>query len=146
MIHLKTVLICLFCLTILTVSFAKDENIITKNNQSETSKLLVLWTSGDRDVALNMVFMYSYNAKKYEWWDAIRVIVWGPSAKLLAEDKELQQEIEKMKAAGIELFACKACSDRYEVSEKLQELGINVKYIGKDFTTMLKNDWIVLTF
>jgi hypothetical protein len=146
MIHTKTALFCLLCLAILTVSFAKDENIITKNNQSETSKLLVLWTSGDRDVALNMVFMYSYNAKKYEWWDTIRLIVWGPSAKLLAEDKELQQEINKMKTAGIELFACKACSDRYEVSDKLQELGINVKYIGQDFTTMLKNDWVILTF
>jgi hypothetical protein len=146
MIHLKTALICLFCLAILSTSFAQEKNMIAKSEQSENSKLLVLWTSGDRDVALNMVFMYTYNAKKYEWWDSIRLIVWGPSAKLLAEDEELQQEIKKMKAAGIELFACKACSDRYEVSEKLQELGINVKYIGKDFTEMLKNGWTVLTF
>lgn len=146
MTYLKIALICLFCLTILSTSFAKEENMIAKSEQSEHSKLLVLWTSGDRDVALNMVFMYTYNAKKYEWWNTIRLIVWGPSAKLLAEDRELQEEIGKMKTEGIELFACKACADRYEVSEKLQELGIEVKYIGKDFTAMLKNDWAVLTF
>lgn len=146
MTHLKIALICLFCLTILSTSFAKEENMIAKSEQSEHTKLLVLWTSEDRDVALNMVFMYTYNAKKYEWWNTIRLIVWGPSAKLLAEDRELQEEIGKMKTEGIELFACKACADRYEVSEKLQELGIEVKYIGKDFTAMLKNDWAVLTF
>lgn len=146
MIHLKTVFICLFCLAIVSTSIAEEENLIAERSKSESSKLLVLWTSGDRDVALNMVFMYSYNAKKYEWWDTIRLIVWGPCAKLLAEDEELQQEVKKIKTAGIELFACKACSDRYEVSDKLQELGINVKYIGQDFTTMLKNDWEILTF
>ncbi|MBL7110930.1 MAG: hypothetical protein ISS19_03195 [Bacteroidales bacterium] len=27
-------------------------------------KLVVLWTSGDREVALKMAFMYTFNAKK----------------------------------------------------------------------------------
>ena len=36
---------------------------------AEEEKLVILWTSGDREVALKMVFMYTYNAKKYGWWD-----------------------------------------------------------------------------
>jgi len=40
-------------------------------------KLVVLWTSGDAEVAKKMVFMYVYNAKKYEWWDEITFIIWG---------------------------------------------------------------------
>ena len=55
---------------------------------SDSSKLFVLWTSGDREVALKMVFMYTYNAKKYGWWKDITLVVWGPSAKLLSGDKE----------------------------------------------------------
>ncbi|WP_197092805.1 hypothetical protein [Labilibaculum euxinus] len=62
-------------------------------NHNRKQKLAVVWTSGDRDVALKMVFMYTYNAKKMGWWDEINLIVWGPSSKLLCEDAELQEYI-----------------------------------------------------
>ncbi len=109
-------------------------------------KLAVLWTSGDREVALKMVFMYTYNSKMYEWWDEVELIVWGPSAKLLAEDSELHNYITKMKEAGIEVVACKACTDSYGVSEDLDKLGVDVKYMGKPLTAMLKSDTKILTF
>ena len=50
----------------------------------EQSKLLVVWTSGDKDVAMKKVYMYTYNAKKQGWFDRVRFVVWGPSSKLLA--------------------------------------------------------------
>lgn len=114
--------------------------------ETDPSKLLVVWTSGDRDVALNMVFMYTYNAKKNGWWENIRFLIWGASSKLLSEDKELQQELQKMKEVGIELLACKACADRYGVSEALQGMGVDVKYMGVGLTEMLKGGWTTLTF
>jgi hypothetical protein len=110
------------------------------------SRLMVLWTSGDREVALKMVFMYTLNAKKRGWWDQIRFVIWGPSSKLLSEDRELQDEIGKMQEAGVELLACKACADLYGVSDKLAELGIDVKYMGVPMTEMLKAGWTSLTF
>jgi hypothetical protein len=114
--------------------------------QEEPSKLGVLWTSGDREVALKMVFMYTFNAKRGGWWDEVRFIVWGPSSKLLSVDQELQAEVKKMGEAGVELVACKACADLYGVSDKLTELGIDVKYMGRPLTSMLKSDWEVITF
>jgi len=110
------------------------------------SKLMVLWTSGDREVALKMVFMYTFNAKKQGWWDQIRFVVWGPSSKLLSEDKELQKGIKDMMEAGVEVQACKACADQYGVSDKLTALGIEVKYMGVPLTDMLKGGWASLTF
>ena len=107
--------------------------------------LVVLWTSGDRDVALKMAYMYTYNARRWEWWDDIILIVWGPSAKLLSEDEELQAEVKKMMDIGVVIKACKGCSDQYGVSEKLIELGVDVKYIGKEFTDYIKGDWHILT-
>jgi hypothetical protein len=112
----------------------------------EPSKLLVVWTSGDREVALKMVYMYTFNAKKRGWWNEIRFLVWGPSSKLLSEDAELQDYIKKMKEEGVELLACKACSDSYGVSEKLEALGVEVKYMGVPLTEMLKSDWVTVTF
>jgi len=112
----------------------------------ESSRLAVLWTSGDRDVALKMVFMYTLNAKKQGWFDQVQLIVWGPSSKLLSVDEELQASIAEMKDAGVELTACKACADSYGVSEKLESLGIEVKYMGVPLTEMLQSDWVVTTF
>ncbi len=144
---MKVTVFCLLSLVFLAAATAGDETTFFQEEQaSKPSKLGVLWTSGDRDVALNMVFMYTYNAKKFGWWDEIRFIVWGSSSKLLSVDLELQREIKKMKEVGIELVACKACADRYGVSEKLEDLGILVKYMGQPLTKMLKTDWVVLTF
>lgn len=119
---------------------------IDEGLSTDSSRLFVLWTSGDKEVAVKMVFMYTYNAKKNGWWDTIRFIVWGPSSKLLAEDAELQAYLKKMKDEGVELYACKACADLYGVSDKLAELGITVKYIGKDLTDLIKSGWHQLTF
>jgi hypothetical protein len=109
-------------------------------------RLNVVWTSGDRDVALNMVFMYTLNAKLRDWWDEIRLIVWGPSSKLLSEDVDLQAEVRKMQDAGVILDACKACADRYGVSEHLERLGITVRYMGVPLTEYLKAGQRVITF
>ena len=105
-------------------------------------KLAVVWTSGDREVALKMVFMYTANAKLQNWWKEVTLIVWGPSAKLLSQDRELQEEIKKMKNGGINLMACKACSESYGVTPNLIGLGINVIYIGKTYTDLLKDEGV----
>jgi hypothetical protein len=145
--NFRAIFLCLFCLSLLTISYSKEPPANQeKELQASPSKLFVLWTSGDREVALKMVFMYTYSAKKNGWWDTIRFIVWGPSSKLLSEDVELQEYLQKMKKAGVEVFACKACADLYGVSGKLAKLGLDVKYMGEDITAMLKNNWASLTF
>jgi len=108
--------------------------------------LVVLWSSGDREVALKMVFMYTVNARKKGWWEEVIFIVWGPSAKLLAEDEELQEQVRTMDELGIVLEACKKCSDIYGVSGKLEELGIDVKYMGEPLTSYLKQGMSTITF
>ena len=109
-------------------------------------KLAVLWTSADPEVALNVCFMYAHNAKRYKWFDEIVLIVWGPSAALLAKNPELQAEVKSMIADGIKVEACLACADRYKVTEDLRKMGVDVKYMGKPLTEMLKGGWKVLTF
>ncbi len=108
-------------------------------------RLAIIWTSGDREVALKMVFMYTFNSKKFGWWKDITLVVWGPSAKLLSEDVELQEYIAKIREAGVHLKACKGCSDLYGVSDKLAALGIEVKYMG-EITDYIKEGRHVLTF
>jgi hypothetical protein len=114
---------------------------------SAETKQLIVWTSGDREVALKMVFMYAYNCQKRGWMDQVRLLVWGPSGKLLTEDEELQENLAALKEAGVELYACKGCADLYGISDKLTALGITVKYTGTMLADAQKDDgWNVLTF
>ncbi len=108
--------------------------------------LVVVWTSGDREVARKMVFMYTKNSRLRDWWGRVRLVVWGPSAQLLSADPELQEELEELKAAGVELVACKACADLYGVADQLRALGIEVMFMGQPLTEMLKSGWTCLTF
>ena len=113
----------------------------------EPSRLAVVWTSGDADVAHRVCFMYTYNAKRAKWFDEVQLIVWGPSARLLAGDKDLQAYVKKMQDAGVDVKACVSCANSYGVSEKLRGLGIEVKGMGKPLTDLLQDDgWKVITF
>lgn len=110
---------------------------------SNKDKLVVVWTSGDKEVAMKMVFMYTLNAKKYKWWDDITLLVWGPSAKLLSEDKELQDYVKTMLDSGIHVLACKGCADLYEISDKLEKIGVTVRYTGEDLTNFIKERHVI---
>jgi hypothetical protein len=119
---------------------SKKENSKEKK-ASKPSELVVVWTSGDREVALKMAFMYTFNSKRFNWgWKNVTLIVWGPSSKLLVGDKELQEHIVDMKEKGVKLLACKKCSDLYRVSNDLKRLGIEVKYMGKALTDYLRDN------
>lgn len=132
----------LFFVLFITFSInAQNSNKMEDNS----NKLVVLWTSGDPEVAEKMGFMYTYNAKKQAWFDEVVLIVWGPSAKLLAENKMLQDYVKKMKEAGVIIEACTACANMYGVGENLKEMGIDVKGMGIPLSNYLKEGWKSIT-
>jgi hypothetical protein len=137
---MKRIALAIILLSVAGTLFAQQKAALPASE-----KLVVVWTSGDREVALKMVFMYVSNSRKYGWWKDITLVVWGPSAKLLAGDTELQEYIKSIKAAGVDLKACKMCADMYGVSGALQGLGITVKYMG-ELTDYLKEGRHVITF
>lgn len=114
--------------------------------QNSKENLVILWTSGDPDVAIKMVFMYAKGAKKNDWWKSINLIIWGPSSKLTSENEAIQNEIKEMQKLGIIVEACRACADQYGVTSKLEEMNISVKYMGEPLTDFLKSDAKVITF
>ena len=129
-----------------TIRLISSNSNAQENSTSDKSRLCVVWTSGDKEVAIKMVYMYTLNAKRQGWFDDVRFVIWGPSSKLLSEDKELQDYLGKMKDAGVELQACIACANMYGVTEKLRSLGVEVKGMGRPLSEMLKSDWNTVTF
>ena len=122
-------------------------NVYSQDVKADNSdKLVVLWTSDNPELAKSMVFMYTYNAKRYNWFNEVTLIIWGPSAKFAAENEEIQKEIAKMKEAGIKIEACIACAAMFGVEDKLRQLGYDVKGMGMPLTEYLKQNYKVLTF
>jgi hypothetical protein len=109
-------------------------------------KLNVLWTTAEKDVALRMVFIYAMDAKAMGWFDEITLIIWGPSAKLLAEDKKVQRELDFLLQSGITVIACQGCTEAYGVTDRLKELGIDIKFMGEPLTRILHSDEKLVTF
>jgi len=109
-------------------------------------KLLIVWSSGDPEVAKKMVLLYSGVILPRNYWYQAHLMIWGPSAKLLAENAELQTMLQKVKESGVELSCCVVCSDSYGVTEKLKSLGVKAIHTGELLTSALKEDWKVVTF
>jgi hypothetical protein len=108
-------------------------------------KIHILWTTDSKITALNMLAIYVLNAKLRGWWKEINVIIWGASAKLVAEDTQVQTEVLEMISAGINVEACKDCSDVCGVTSDLERLGVNVRYMGQSLTDYIKSGEPVLT-
>ncbi len=112
------------------------------------SRISILWTSGDPAVAEHVVMPYSFYSKKAGWFDEVRLIVWGPSSKLLSESEVFQKKIAELQEAGVKVEACLVCADSYGVSDQFREMGIEVIPMGKPLSDRLKSDgdWKVITF
>ncbi len=109
-------------------------------------KLVIVWTSDDSYVAERMVLMYGHAAKTYDWFQEVTLIIWGPSAKMVAENIKIQEKLKAMQQDGVEIRACIVCADMYEVTQDLKALGFDVQGMGKPLTEYLKSGANVLTF
>lgn len=130
------------CVLLITLPMA----LSAQDMESKKEKLAVLWASGDRDVAEKSCLMYAHAAKRNGWFDEVVLIVWGSSSRLLAEDEALQEKVKAMKADGVILEACIACSNMLGVTEELKNLGIDVKGMGVPLTDYLKSGYHVLSY
>lgn len=103
-------------------------------------KLVILWTSGDKETALDMVLMYALKANSNRWWKACHLISWGPSNGLICRDEEVQKELKLVQAAGVKVLACRRCAERHDLVEQLESLDIEVIYVGETFTEFLQDE------
>jgi hypothetical protein len=121
-----------------------------KAQQSTTAgpsdTLVVLWSSGDPEVAEKACLMYTGAAKKYKWFNEVILVVWGPSEKLLAENEQLQDRVASLQDEGIIVQACVACSNMYGVTDNLKVCKVDVKGMGVPLTRYLKRGYRVVCY
>jgi hypothetical protein len=136
-------LLFILILTSGSADLLKAQEVKT-NTASDT--LVVLWSSGDPEVAEKACLMYTSAAKKYGWFREVILIVWGPSEKLLAENSVLKDKISTMKNDGVIVEACVACSNMYGVTDELRICEVDVKGMGVPLTRYLKRNYKIISF
>ncbi|MEX2370135.1 MAG: DsrE family protein [Bacteroidales bacterium] len=134
-------------LTILIISFASQAMMGQNEPQSAGGdSLVIVWTSDDPYLAERMVLMYTHAAKTAGWFDHVTLIIWGPSAKLTAENLKIRDKLAAMLEDGVVIEACIVCANAYDVTGDLKDLGFDVKGMGKPLSDYLKSGKTVLTF
>jgi hypothetical protein len=126
---------------LITKTMAQSENY-----EKGEDKLVIVWTSGDPYVAERVALMYTHAAKTAGWFSEVTLIIWGPSAKLTAENLKIQEKLKLMQTDGVEIQACIVCANAYGVTDDLKNLNFEVKGMGKPLSDYLKSDAKVLTF
>jgi hypothetical protein len=106
---------------------------------SDQGALLILWTTAERETALQMVFMYAANARRHGWWPEVKLLVWGAATRALCEDESLQAGLAEVRETGVEVIACRKCAENLDRVEALKALGVKVFYTGQLLTDWLKD-------
>jgi hypothetical protein len=109
-------------------------------------KVFVIIADADREKALEVSLIYPLNCTKNTWLKEVKVILFGPSEKLAAFDKQVQEKIQDIKGFGAEVLACKWCADRMNITPQLEAQGIKVAYVGPVISELIKDGWAQLTF
>ncbi len=153
---MKTVIFMLFVaflhtatINSLTPGNNPGDNLVDNPAENQTDnpdQLVVLWTSDDPYVAERVAFMYTHAAKTAGWFSEVTLIIWGPSAKLAAENIQVQDKLKAMQEDGVVIEACIVCANAYEVTDILKNMGFVVKGMGSPLTGYLKSGAKVLTF
>ena len=110
------------------------------------NRLMVVWTTDNKETILNMVCLYVLNAKLKGWFDEVTLLVWGASQQILSHDVEIQTKIKEIEDAGVRVVACKKCSENLGIEKNLQACGVEVFYTGELLSDWAKSGEPLMTF
>lgn len=109
------------------------------------NQLSILLTSDNIDTIELMVSMYAMNSVNNNWWNSVRVIIWGAPSKLILNSDKFKEIIRDMLENNVEVFACRACALKCQSVEEFEKLGVVVDYMGVELTHCLKYDEALIT-
>jgi hypothetical protein len=111
----------------------------------ESNSLNILWTDANEETSQLFVLMYATNSMIQHAWDSVTVIIWGATARLVAQNAQIQESIRVAMNVGVKFSACVACARQLGVINTLEDLGIEVIPWGRPLTEILKGNEKLLT-
>jgi len=105
------------------------------------SKVLIWLASGDR-AKLMPGLLWGVNAKRNQWVDEVRVVVFGDSEQTVLHDDELFAMVQEIEGA---LF-CRRVAEVEGTVEALESKGAELAYVGQPIAQAIKEGYAVVTF
>jgi hypothetical protein len=108
-----------------------------------SGNVVVLIQNSDPE-AIYFGLLYAARAVKNQWMDNVKVIFWGPAEKTISglppdsEQIKLLKEIQDMGGKSGSVWACKACSDKFGITQKMLDLGFEVFHTGEAVSYLMK--------
>ena len=139
-------LMLVFCLAVILCAMnplAAVADIGAQYSPQGSGNVVILIQSGDPEI-IYFGLLYASRAIKNRWMDNVKVVFWGPAEKTMvelapdSEQHKLLKEIIAMGGKDGRPWACKACGDRYGVSDKMQALGFEVFHTGEATSYLIK--------
>ena len=132
-----------FCLTMPVVftGYAQSgspSHALLAEKVNSGSNITILWTSGDRNVFVESVKPYCENCFTNNVHEKLALMAWGPSVCLLAEDEDLQKELETLIKKGLDVKASHRLTEKYGCTERLEEMGAEIVNINDLLSEFLK--------
>lgn len=102
-------------------------------------KLTILWTSGEKDVAMKVAFRYADEVVQKNLWREVELLVWGASVLLAGSDADIKSKLLNLMEVGIQVKACIVCADEYEVTQELEDMGIELIMVSEHMNDIIAN-------
>ncbi|MEA3407359.1 MAG: hypothetical protein U9R48_04675 [Chloroflexota bacterium] len=77
--------------------------------------------------------------------EGVQVFFFGPSEVTIATDPDLYPLVEEIIESGEVPKTCKWCSDKYHISELLEEIECSVEYFGSPVSEPIKAGYTPMT-
>ena len=107
-------------------------------------KALVIISTGEADKALTGL-MWATNALRSGWMEDVRVIFFGPAQKLVLNDGRIQAMAQELVEVEKPIF-CKFIADRDGNSAQLDQLGMDVQYVGDIIANFIKDGYVPMVW
>jgi hypothetical protein len=139
----KSLVILLVLAAAVTNSLAAQDTVAVSG---PADTLVVLWSSGDPEVAEKACLMYTSYAKTRGWFREVILLAWGPSERLMAENDMVKEKVAAMQKAGVIVQACVVCANMYDVTDELKVCSVDVRGTGGLLTKYIKRGYKMIAF
>jgi len=112
------------------------------------AKVLYLITSGDDSpMKFEIAITSALRAIENKRYEDVKVIFFGPSQSYLVKAPDyVKKNVEKLISIGAVGSACTAVSERLNIKDSLQSMGIRLHPVGERIALYVNNGYEVLTF
>ncbi|MGC8611481.1 MAG: hypothetical protein ACP5F2_02800 [Athalassotoga sp.] len=110
-----------------------------------SKKVLMIISNGDKNV-ISAAMTFAAVSFENKLYSDLKVFFFGPSEKVISEDKDLQASLSKLIKDGITPVACVNVGNAFNITPKLNALGFNMMPVGKAIADLVNQDYVTMVF